>query len=195
MTDSVKYIATEIFSCLPADLQTLTYHIYVKSPILQDEYSLPITISASTHILYSINPSTTDSLTAYGLLPPPTTIASFLTPVLNAYLKQVTTPPPPPSSTKALAAHCEICERDWVPLTYHHLIPKFVHSKVLKRGWHPEEKLDSVAWLCRQCHNFVHQVAGNEELARKYYTVELLMEREDVRSWAKWVGKVRWKSR
>jgi len=32
-------------------------------------------------------------------------------------------------------------------------------------------------------------------LAKEFYTVELLMEREDVRRWAAWVEKIRWKAR
>lgn len=191
----MKYIAMEVFADLPSELRTLTYHIFVKSPSLQETYTILITISDSSSILNSLGPSITESLATYGLLPPPTNIAAFLTPVLNAYLKHCTTAPSAPRLTKDLVAHCEICERDWVPLTYHHLIPRFVHAKVLKRGWHPEEKLDSVAWLCRQCHSFVHQIAGNEELAKHYYTIELLMEREEVRNWAKWAGKMRWKSK
>lgn len=91
-----------------------------------------------------------------------------------------------------------------MPLTYHHLIPKAAHARVLKRGWHTEDRLNSVAWLCRACHSFVHRLAGNEELAKKYYTVELIVEggtegdvemRERVDAWVKWVGGVRWKSR
>jgi hypothetical protein len=46
----------------------------------------------------------------------------------------------------------------------------------MKRGWHTEEKLNSVAWLCRACHSFVHRLVGNEELAKNYYTVELIRE-------------------
>jgi len=79
-----------------------------------------------------------------------------------------------------------------VPLTYHHLIPREVHRKVLKRGWHREDMLNSVAWLCRPCHSMVHRVATNEELARHYHTVELLLEREDVKKWAAWVGRQKW---
>ena len=45
-----------------------------------------------------------------------------------------------------------------------------------KRGWHGEEVLNSVAWLCRACHSFVHGLVGNEELARGFYTVELILE-------------------
>lgn len=52
-----------------------------------------------------------------------------------------------------------------------------------------------MAWLCRACHSFVHRIASNEELARELFSVEALMEREDVVKWAQWVGKVRWKAR
>jgi len=52
-----------------------------------------------------------------------------------------------------------------------------------------------MAWLCRACHSFVHRVASLDELAKEYYTVEKLLEREDVRRFGEWVGKVRWKAR
>jgi hypothetical protein len=42
---------------------------------------------------------------------------------------------------------------------------------------------------------FVHRVATNEELAREWYTVERLVEREDVIAFTNWVGGVRWKAR
>jgi hypothetical protein len=41
----------------------------------------------------------------------------------------------------------------------------------------------------------VHRVATNEELAKEWFSVERLLEREDVRAFAKWVGGVRWKAR
>jgi hypothetical protein len=75
---------------------------------------------------------------------------------------------------------------------------------VLKRGWHTPDRLNSVAWLCRACHSFVHRLASNEELARAFYTVDLIVQggvqgdaemRERVEAWVKWVGGVRWKSR
>ena len=80
-------------------------------------------------------------------------------------------------------------------MTYHHLIPRQMHAKAVKRGWAKEWELQKVAWLCRACHSFVHRIASNEELARDWRSVEDLMEREDVQAWAKWVGKVRWKAR
>lgn len=70
-----------------------------------------------------------------------------------------------------------------------------MHAKVLKRGWHREYQLNNVAWLCRACHSLVHRVATNEELAKEYHSVELLMQRDDVEKFAGWVGRVRWKTR
>ena len=107
-------------------------------------------------------------------------------------MEAVTAGPPVWATTRTDA--CEICERDWIPLSYHHLIPRAVHAKVVKRGWHAEWVLGSVAWLCRACHSFVHRMASNEELAREWYTVERILEREDVRDWARWVGRIRWKA-
>jgi 5-methylcytosine-specific restriction endonuclease McrA len=120
-------------------------------------------------------------------------IAFMLRPVLEAYITSTTAPPPPWASTRASA--CEICEREWIPLTYHHLIPRSTHAKVLKRGWHEEWELNKVAWLCRACHSFVHSIESNEELARAWYSVESLRAREDVQKWAAWVGRIRWKAR
>jgi len=144
-------------------------------------------------ILITIPSSVPDSLISYALLPDPTSLPNLLIPVLTDYISTVTYPPPLWSTTRT--THCEICLRDWIPLTYHHLIPKKVHAKALKRGWHEEWRLNSVAWLCRACHNFVHRVAGNEELAKEWWSVERLLEREDVQGWARWVGRVRWKKR
>ncbi len=123
----------------------------------------------------------------------PSDLSKLLTPIFQDYVNNVTSPPPVWSATRASA--CEICDRSWIPLTYHHLVPKQIHAKAIKRGWHEEWRLNSVAWLCRACHSFVHRIAGNEELGKDYWSVERLTEREDVQNWAKWVGRVRWKAR
>lgn len=34
--------------------------------------------------------------------------------------------------------------------------------------------------LCRPCHSAVHHAASSEELARSYYTLDLMLEREDI---------------
>ncbi|KAI3400706.1 hypothetical protein diail_1915 [Diaporthe ilicicola] len=198
LSEFSDYLASITFESLPPELQTITHHIWSDSPHLQEQYSLPLTSNdVSDKITGTLDPAVSESLIAYGITTPPSSdTTTFLAPVLTSYLTAATTPPPPPASAKgARAAECEICGRGWVPLTYHHLIPRFVHAKALKRGWHREDELQSVAWLCRACHSFVHRLAGHEELAREYFTVERLLARDEVRSFAGWVGRVRWKAR
>ncbi len=194
LAEFVDYIAEESFSALPAELRNLTYQTLREDKALAEAYATPLSSETVDRIANTLPPCIEDSLVTYRLISPPSTdLSSFLAPVVNAYIAAVTTPPPHPLTTRPSA--CEICDRDWITLTYHHLIPRAVHAKVRKRGWHPEHKLNDVAWLCRACHSFVHRVAGNEELAREWFTVERLVGREDVRRFAGWVGGVRWKKR
>ncbi|KAI0206602.1 hypothetical protein F4808DRAFT_404687 [Astrocystis sublimbata] len=194
LADFTEYIATETFASLPPELKACDYHDYIASPLLQAQFPLPLTGADINTLLPSLDPSISDSLCTYNVLDPSKQgIEEFLAPVLTAFIQALATPPPPPSSTRANA--CEICERDWINLSYHHLIPRFVHAKAVKRGWHREADLQNVAWLCGACHRFVHRFAGHEELARKYYTVERLVGQEEVRRWAEWVGRLRWKGR
>jgi len=200
-----KYLSSIIFPSLPTELRTLTYPRLRDSVSLQDTYSTPLGASTYTPLLDLVPPDAIDSLESYALLPKPSdaiSLRNFLLPVLNTYITAATAPPPIWTTTRT--TECELCLRDWVPLTYHHLIPKSTHERVLKRGWHAEEMLGSVAWLCRACHSFVHRLSSNEGLAKGYYTVELIREggvegdeevREKVEGWVKWVGGVRWKSR
>jgi len=186
------YLAEGIFPSLIEDLKQLSHHLLQNDSAISDKWSLPLTLSVLEEVTGHIPADVADNLTAYGLIAPPTSdLQSFMAPVLSAYVAAVTLPPPKWAETRKDA--CEICERDWVPMTYHHLIPKQVHAKVLKRGWHEEQQLNSVAWLCRACHSFVHRMAPNEELAREWFTVDRICEREDVQKWAQWVQRVRWK--
>ncbi len=190
-----QYLALEIFTHLPAPLRALTYSTWLNTPSLQTLYSDPLSPARITSILNPLPPTITDTLTTYSLLAPNQTTTEFVTPILTAYFTTLITPPPAAYQQRLLATECEICQRSWIPLTYHHLIPRCVHAKVLKRGWHTEDQLNNVAWLCRPCHSFVHRVASLEELAKEWYSVEKLMKRDDVRRFGEWVGKVRWKAK
>ncbi|OJK02908.1 hypothetical protein ASPACDRAFT_113414 [Aspergillus aculeatus ATCC 16872] len=208
LAEFIDFLATETFPALPPSIQTLTYTppptssttststtttTTTPSPSETDPQTLASTLCTTTL------PSTVhDTLTTYAILADQPeeneeALTTFFTPILAEYLAAVTRPPPVWATTRTDS--CEICGRDWIPLSYHHLIPRSVHAKVTKKGWHPEWMLNSVAWLCRACHSFVHRMASNEELAREWFTVERICEREDVRVWAGWVGRVRWKSR
>ncbi|TFB06600.1 hypothetical protein CCMA1212_000107 [Trichoderma ghanense] len=199
LADFIDYLADGIFRNLPDELQALDYRSWRESEALQAQYSLPLTQDSLRKL--DLPPSICETLVTYNLIAaadpaapsshlPPTTEA-FLVPILTGYLTTLIEPPPATASTRADA--CELCERSWIPLSYHHLIPRFVHDKAVKRGWHRKEDLQNVAWLCGACHRFVHRFRNHEDLARYYYTVELLLEEEEVRKFAEWVGKLRWK--
>lgn len=191
LSDFAEYIANEIFLSLPATLQRLTH-----TSSLSADYTPPLTATTIDTLSTRIPPEVTDTLSTYCLTTPPKSdITSFLSPILYSYITTLTTPPPPPSSTRPDSNACELCARTWLPLTYHHLIPKSTHQKALKRGWHEESALGNVAWLCRACHSWVHRQAGNEELAREYWSMELVRGMEGFEGWVGWVGSVRWKKR
>ena len=192
-TKILQYLATEIFDSLPQDLRTLSYPAMQKNGRLATAFTDPVPPQTLESAISTISPSVSDSLETYAILMDRSDLPKLLTPIFQDYINNVTSPPPVWSATRASA--CEICDRSWIPLTYHHLVPRQIHAKAIKRGWHEEWRLNSVAWLCRACHSFVHRVVSNEELGKEYWSVERLMGREDVQNWANWIGRVRWKAR
>ncbi|KAJ5294788.1 hypothetical protein N7508_009609 [Penicillium antarcticum] len=198
LAEFVDFLASESFTSFPEPLQNLTYAATQHDPTLSTLYvppdaETPLDRAILEKICTPIPLSVTDSLAVYGIIPDAADLPDFLSPILSEYTTSVTAGPPVWADTRTDA--CEICERDWIPLSYHHLIPRGVHAKVVKKGWHEEWMLNSVAWLCRACHSFVHRMASNEELAREWFTIERILERKDVQDWAGWVSRVRWKAR
>ncbi|KAF8970942.1 hypothetical protein BDZ97DRAFT_1789395 [Flammula alnicola] len=176
LDDFASYLATESWPTLPRSVQNATYDTREKVP------------DADTISFESTSTAFVDSLISYAIVPDVDDAFKFLRKATADYLDQACSPPPVWSSTRT--KECEICFRE-VPLTYHHLIPRSTHAKVLKKGWHPEVMLNSVAWLCRPCHSAVHHVTSNEDLARHFHTVELLLQREDIQKWQKYAAKQR----
>lgn len=195
--DDQQYLAKEVFTSLPADLRTLSFAAVRENATSGERYSVPLDTAVLEEIVLPLPVSVPESLVSYGTIDEEADLSRFLEPVFSAYITASVAPPP--EYTPALVASrpegCEICQREHLPLTYHHLIPRRMHVKAVKRDWHKNWELNKVAWLCRACHSFVHKIASNEELAKELYSVELLTEREDVQKWAAWVGRVRWKAR
>ncbi|KAI2627569.1 hypothetical protein GGR54DRAFT_420219 [Hypoxylon sp. NC1633] len=197
LADFADYIATQTFSALPPELKTLDHYTWAQDASLQARHALPLTGASTPVLVPALDAAVSDSLAAYAVTREPACgVHEFLAPVVSSYIATVSrAPPPPPRATLADADGCELCGRGWVPLSYHHLVPRFVHGKAVRRGWHRAEDLQSVAWLCGACHRFVHRFAGHEDLARRFYTVELLLAEEPVRRWVDWVARLRWKGR
>lgn len=178
-------------------MRTLSYAAVQDDAILAAKFEGAVETATLEEMIKPLPLTIPDSLVSYGLITEDTDLDRFLEKPLLQYLEAATSAPPEhsPAATALRPDGCEICAREHIPLTYHHLIPRAVHAKAVKRGWHREWELMKVAWLCRACHSFVHKIATNEELAKEYYDVELLLEREDVQRWAQWRSKVRWKCR
>lgn len=173
-------------------MRILSYSDIQNNKSLDDKYGLPLDSTVYEDLLQPLPLSVEDSLTSYGLLLDPTDLPRLLEPVFSAYIAG-SVAAPPEFNPGDKAHECEICDREQLPLTYHHLIPRAVHAKAVKRGWHESWMLNKVAWLCRSCHSFVHRIATNEDLAKDWYSIDLLLEREDVQKWAVWVSRIRWK--
>lgn len=197
LADFIDYLAGSIFDSLPEGLREADHRSWRESEALQAQFALPLTEESVSAL--DLAPPIPETLVTYGLVaadpttdsPLPSSTEAFLAPILTAYLESVTTAPPATQATRTEA--CELCGRTWIPLSYHHLIPRFVHEKAVKRGWHRREDLQNVAWLCGACHRFVHHFRGHEDLARDYYTVERLLAEDEVRRFAAWAGRLRWK--
>ncbi|KZW00266.1 hypothetical protein EXIGLDRAFT_639669 [Exidia glandulosa HHB12029] len=180
LDDFSTYLATEAWEILPPKARSASYEEPFAFDDLKDD------VFDATPLQFS------DTLVAYGIVDDRDDALKLLRNAIDTYLQEACAAPPVGKQTRL--AECEICERE-IPLTYHHLIPRSVHNKVLKRGWHPQERLNAVAWLCRYCHSTVHRLASNEDLARYFYTVDLLLAREDIQRWRAWAGRQRYGKR
>ena len=143
MDDFVSYLASESWPTFPPNIKDATYD---KRNTIPDVETITFDSTSIDFV---------DSLISYSIVSDPDGAYELLRKTVADYLDQACSPPPIWSSTRT--KECEICHRE-VPLTYHHLIPRSTHGKVIKKGWHSETILNSVAWLCRYIAN--HHLRG-----------------------------------
>lgn len=80
--------------------------------------------------------------------------------------------------SKASIGVCELCRRDQVERTVHHLVPR------QKGGAHLQTAL-----LCIPCHKQIHALYSNDEIAVRLTTIKELQEDEAIRKFIKWIRK------
>jgi 5-methylcytosine-specific restriction enzyme A len=73
---------------------------------------------------------------------------------------------------------CELCSREEVEVTVHHLTPKEMGGTFMP-----------TADLCIPCHKQIHALFTNEELAMNLNTVEMLKQHSDIHKFLKWIKK------
>jgi hypothetical protein len=82
---------------------------------------------------------------------------------------------------------CQLCDREDVVLTKHHLVPRGRHNKRVKRDLQGDEK--NTVPMCRSCQNQIHGLFTNKQLERELNTIEKLKANEDVQRWVVWIRK------
>ena len=84
---------------------------------------------------------------------------------------------------------CELCNRQEMELTLHHLIPKSLHSRKWYRNRYKKEELKVGIYVCHDCHVNVHKSAPEKDLGKLYNTKEKLLAFEPVKKFSQWIGK------
>lgn len=84
---------------------------------------------------------------------------------------------------------CELCARERA-LTFHHLIPRTVHSNRWFKRRYTREELARGLDLCSDCHAAIHRfVPSEKELGRRYATREALLEHPEIAKFVAWVAR------
>ncbi|MEH7180108.1 HNH endonuclease [Neobacillus vireti] len=73
---------------------------------------------------------------------------------------------------------CELCERESVETTVHHLLPKEMGGT-----------FGSTAHLCIPCHKQIHALYTNEEIAARLTTIPELKADAQLARFLKWIRK------
>lgn len=79
---------------------------------------------------------------------------------------------------KITSGTCELCKREQVEITVHHLTPKEMGGTFLP-----------TANLCIPCHKQIHALYTNGELAVRLNTIDLLRKDEKIAKFLKWIRK------
>lgn len=73
---------------------------------------------------------------------------------------------------------CELCERDNVELTEHHLIPIQYGGRYLE-----------TCMICIPCHKQIHALYNNRELSYRLYTIKRLKNDYKLSRFITWIQK------
>ena len=86
---------------------------------------------------------------------------------------------------------CELCKR-FMPLTFHHLVPKSTHKLVVKRKLFSKDEVNSRGInICRPCHSSIHRLIDHKQMAYEFNSLDKLLEHEGVQKWIAWAEKQR----
>ncbi len=76
-------------------------------------------------------------------------------------------------------------------LTLHHLIPRKLHRRAFFKKNYSRDQLGTCVLLCRTCHRGIHKIYTEMQLAKEFYTLEMLRADPAITKHAGWVAKQR----
>ncbi len=83
---------------------------------------------------------------------------------------------------------CPFCGRV-CPLTFHHYIPKKLHRRNFFRKQYHREALNQGIYICRLCHNGIHDRYDEMTLAKTFAHRKALQSDPDLQRHYHWVAK------
>jgi len=74
-------------------------------------------------------------------------------------------------------------------LTFHHLIPKKLHRRAFFRKNFDKDELNQGVNICRACHDGIHDLYDEMQLAKQFPTLPALLADEALQKHFAWVAK------
>ena len=86
-------------------------------------------------------------------------------------------------------AKCKLCGRE-KELTFHHFIPKCLHTNKWFKKQFTKEELNQGIFICEfDCHLEIHKFINEKDMGRNYNTLDLLKNHPQVLKYIKWIRK------
>lgn len=84
---------------------------------------------------------------------------------------------------------CELCERDVLSTTRHHLIPRMRHRQSRVLGSTTRAQRNETIDLCGPCHKHVHAVVSEKQLAADYNSIAALRTHPEIAKFVRWIAR------
>ena len=83
---------------------------------------------------------------------------------------------------------CPLCRRT-ISLTFHHLIPKKMHRRAHFKKHYSKQQLQAGIDICRRCHDGVHDIYNEMQLAKHFSSLEALQRDPLLQNHFQWVSR------
>lgn len=83
---------------------------------------------------------------------------------------------------------CTCCGRTTL-LTFHHLIPRKLHRRTAFKKRYSREELNQGIAVCRVCHNGIHDLYTEMQLAKEFSNLKALLADAALQNHFAWVAK------